>query len=82
MKLLKYTLTIGALAFCCMANGQKSSGAAQFPELTPDVRGVGMVTPVPLPVQTPFPYGGMQPRMYSRVIKCRQDTASPPGSGI
>jgi hypothetical protein len=42
MKLLKYTLTIGALAFCCMANGQKSSGAAQFPELTPDVRGVGM----------------------------------------
>lgn len=42
MNLLKYTLTAGALAICCMASGQKSSGAAQFPETTPDVRGVGM----------------------------------------
>lgn len=42
MNRLKYSL-IAIFAFGSLAVfGQKSTGAAQFPELTPDVRGVGM----------------------------------------
>lgn len=43
MNRLKYSLTVGFLMMgSAVLFGQNNGGAAQFPELTPDVRGVGM----------------------------------------
>lgn len=42
MSKLKYSLVLGLLLGTLALSGQNNKGAALFPELTPDVRGVGM----------------------------------------
>ena len=79
MNRLKYSL-IAIFAFGSLAVfGQKSTGAAQFPELTPDVRGVGMGNSGVAATANAFSIYRNQPRVFFPPQKPRSVIALLPG---